>query len=177
MRSKFTLHPKFIIAAGLTVAAVGFGGAASATESDQSGIGSWPMAAEILNPNVEVDWSNGFSVTDKTRDREIDRASDSVTDRVTDRNAVTSRVRPTDRPRDAVADRPVVRPEPVRPDLTRSDLTRPDLTRSDSDLTEREILRQRCRLAALEWTECVRLWHIAHDGDDTGLRDLGRTRA
>ena len=44
--------------------------------------------------------------------------------------------------------------DPVRPTDVRPDPVRP---------TEREILRHRCRLAGLEWDECLRMYNASQD--------------
>ncbi|MGY9071692.1 MAG: hypothetical protein ACKVHU_01890 [Acidimicrobiales bacterium] len=113
------MFTKVITGTGIAlIAALSFGGSASASES------SWPVAADVIGASAEVDLADGFRVVAHPRDRITDLRRDRVTD-----------VRP-DRPAD------------VRPDV---------------EPTVREILRHRCRLAGLEWEQCVRLYLASQD--------------
>mgnify|MGYP005996914229 CR=1 len=122
------MFTKVITGTGIAlVAALSFGGSASASES------SWPVAADVMGASAEVDLADGFRVVAHPRDRITDLRRDRVTDV-----------------------RPDVRPADVRPD-------RPADVRPDVEPTVREILRHRCRLAGLEWEQCVRLYLASQD--------------
>ena len=139
------MFTKVITGTGIAlVAALSFGGSASASES------SWPVAADVIGASAEVDLADGFRVVAHPRDRITDLRRDRVTD-----------VRPDVRPADVRPDRPAdVRPADVRPDRPAD--VRPDV-RPDIEPTVREILRHRCRLAGLEWEQCVRLYLASQD--------------